>query len=75
MRVMEIMLVCSMLVVFGAILWGAARGRAADERLEDHLMDICKRANLNSSYINRLNEATKAGLRPIVIPDCAAILK
>lgn len=75
MRVLEVTLCCSIVVVFAAILLASLRGRAADGRLKDNLIMLCRRVNANAGYVNRLNEVTKAGLRPIVIADCGAIVK
>ena len=74
MRAMEITLVASLVVVFAAMTFAVVMFHRTDGRLKKQQIASCDRGNQLRRYVNRLNVVTAAGLRPIVIPDCADII-
>lgn len=75
LRVMEITLICSLLVVFFSLAWSVVHMRRVDSDLHREHIALCERENAINRRINELIAASRVVLRPIVLPDCQAIIK
>ncbi len=73
MRVLEVSLVCSLLVVFAALAVSVTHMRRIDGDLRREQIASCERDNTARHQINMLS--AKAGLEPIRILDCRQIFK